>query len=187
MRIEDTNIKGLKIIEPDVFTDSRGSFFEALNLIKLKQKGILHRITQENQAYSYKGVLRGLHYQNPPYEQGKLVRCIMGKIQDVAVDIRKGSPTYGKYFSVILSDENNKQLWIPPGFAHGALTLSDISIMAYFCTKQYSEENSVSIKYDDKTLAIEWILDNIIVSENDKKGMSFNTLESKFKYIAEKD
>ena len=187
MKIEDTNIKGLKIIEPDVFYDSRGSFFEALNLIKLKQKGILHRIAQENQAYSYKGALRGLHYQNPPFEQGKLVRCIFGKIQSVAVDIRKGSPTYGKYFSVILSDENKKQLWIPLGFAHGALTLSDYSIMAYFCTKQYSEQYSVSIKYDDETLAIKWEIDKIIVSDKDKYAQSFANLDSKFIYTIEKD
>jgi len=187
MKIEDTNIKGLKIIEPDVFYDSRGSFFEALNLIKLSNMGILQKIAQENQTYSYKGVLRGLHYQNPPFEQGKLVRCIFGKIQDVAVDIRKGSPTYGKYFNIILSDENKKQIWIPPGFAHGALTLSDISIMAYFCTKQYSEKYSASINYNDETLDIEWEIDKIIVSEKDKNAQNFANLNSKFIYKAEKE
>lgn len=175
-------IEGIKLLKPKVHFDFRGHFLEAMNSQKLREIGITTSFVQENQAFSHRGVLRGLHYQQPPFAQGKLVRAICGSILDVAVDVREGSPSYGKHFKVILTEENQMQLWIPPGFAHGALTLSDTSIMAYFCTAPYSKESSVSIKHDDPFLGIDWEIEDIILADVDKNAPCLRDLESGFKY-----
>lgn len=169
-------------MKPRVFHDDRGYFLEAMNIQTLKNIGIDSDIVQENQAFSYKGVLRGLHFQRPPYAQGKLFRAIQGEILDVAVDVRIGSPTYGKHYKVVLSDENQYQVWIPPGFAHGALTVSETSIMAYYCTAPYSKEHSVSIRYNDPDLAIDWGLESFILTELDRNAPLLKEIDSGFTY-----
>ena len=131
MNFISTEIPDLYVVEPKVFSDERGYFFESFQEKDFLDMGINLRFTQDNQSLSSKGVLRGLHMQKPPYEQGKLVRVVKGSVLDVAVDIREGSPTYGKYFSIELSEENFRMLWIPPGFAHGFLTLRDNTIFTY--------------------------------------------------------
>ncbi len=177
MKITETNIEGLLIVEPNVYQDKRGYFLEALNVDKLKKGGIQFNVCQENQAYSHRGVLRGLHFQLEPFQQGKLVRAVFGDILDVAVDIRVGSPSFGQYVKIILTGDNNKQLWIPPGFAHGALTISEFSLMAYYCTAPYSQFSSRSIKYNDPELNIDWEMDKIIVSEQDESSYSFEKIK----------
>ena len=170
------------MIIPDVFSDDRGYFLEAMNIESLARVGIDATIVQENQAFSYRGVLRGLHFQKYPLAQGKLVRAIQGKILDVAVDVRIGSPTFGQHYKTVLSDENQHQLWIPPGFAHGALTLSETSIMAYYCTAPYSKEHSVSIRYNDPDLAIDWELESFILTELDRNAPLLKEIDSGFNY-----
>jgi dTDP-4-dehydrorhamnose 3,5-epimerase len=182
MKLSNTDIVDLVIMKPEVFVDQRGYFFEAMNTQKLKEFGITTSFVQENQAFSHRGVLRGLHYQKPPFAQGKLVRAIYGSILDIAVDVRVGSPTYGKHYKVLLTDENQMQLWIPPGFAHGALTLSPTSIMSYFCTAPYSKMDSVSIKHDDPFLGIDWEIEDIILADVDKHAPCLRDIESGFKY-----
>ena len=170
MEVIETPIDGLKLIKPAVHNDERGYFFEAFNLLKLKQIGIDEKFVQENQAFSKKGVLRGLHYQTAPFLQGKLVRAVYGEILDVAVDIRFNSPTYGKHYKTVLSHENNHFLWIPPGFAHGALTISEISLMAYYCTNYYAPDYRKSIVYNDEQLMIAWELKYLILTDDDIKA-----------------
>lgn len=155
---------------------------EAMNVETLASLGIGETIVQENQAYSLKGVLRGLHLQRPPFAQGKLIRAIQGEILDVAVDVRIGSPTFGQHYKTVLSDENQHQLWIPQGFAHGALTLSETSIMAYYCTAPYSKEHSVSIRYNDPDLAIDWELESFILTELDRNAPLLKEIDSGFNY-----
>ncbi len=165
------------MIIPDVFSDDRGYFLEAMNIESLAKVGIDATIVQENQAFSYRGVLRGLHFQ-----KYQLVRAIQGKILDVAVDVRIGSPTFGQHYKTVLSDENQHQLWIPPGFAHGALTLSETSIMAYYCTAPYSKEHSVSIRFDDPDLGIDWMLDHFILTEIDRHAPLLKEIDTGFIY-----
>lgn len=179
---ELTPIDGLYLVKPKVFPDERGYFLEAMNTETLKNIGIDSAFVQENQAFSYRGVLRGLHFQRPPYAQGKLIRAIQGKILDVAVDVRIGSPTFGQHYKTVLSDENQHQLWIPPGFAHGALTLSETSIMAYYCTAPYSKEHSVSIRFDDPDLGIDWMLDHFILTEIDRHAPLLKEIDTGFIY-----
>jgi len=161
------------LLRPKVFTDERGFFFEPYNMKMISKLLGIEHFVQENQAYSYKGVLRGLHFQVPPKAQGKLVRCLYGEILDVAVDLRPMSATFGKHYKVSLSHNNNSQLWIPPGFAHGALTVSDFSVMAYYCTELYSPENAHSIAYDDPHLAIDWEMEEIMVNARDRNAPAF--------------
>ncbi|TPG40104.1 dTDP-4-dehydrorhamnose 3,5-epimerase [Flavobacterium pectinovorum] len=170
MRIEKTFIKDLLIVEPIVFEDERGYFFEAYSKTKFRDLGIDIKFVQDNQSYSKKGTLRGLHYQNPPYAQTKLVRVLEGEIMDVAVDLRKDSPTYGKSFSVLLSAENKKQLLVPQGFAHGFSVLSDTASVMYKCDQFYNKESEGGIKFDDPSLSIDWgiSLEEAIVSEKDQ-------------------
>jgi dTDP-4-dehydrorhamnose 3,5-epimerase len=170
MRIEKTFIKDLLIVEPIVFEDERGYFFEAYSKTKFSDLGIDIKFVQDNQSYSKKGTLRGLHYQNPPYAQTKLVRVLEGEIMDVAVDLRKDSPTYGKSFSVLLSAENKKQLLVPQGFAHGFSVLSDTASVMYKCDQFYNKESEGGIKFDDPSLSIDWgiSLEEAIVSEKDQ-------------------
>jgi len=159
MKVIETKIPGLLIIEPRVFGDERGFFFESYNeKVFNEATGVSPRFVQDNHSKSVKGVLRGLHYQLPPKAQGKLVRVVQGEVFDVAVDIRKGSPTYGQWVGEVLSAENKKQLWIPPGFAHGFLTLSDTAEFLYKTTDYWSPEHERAILWNDATLKIDWPL-----------------------------
>lgn len=170
MKIEKSEIKDLVIIEPEVFGDERGFFFESYNKTKLKDLGINADFVQDNQSFSKKGTLRGLHYQNPPFAQTKLVRVLEGEIIDVAVDLRKDSPTYGKSYSVLLSATNKKQLLVPQGFAHGFSVISETASVMYKCDQFYNKASEGGIKYDDPSLNIDWgmNLDEAIVSEKDQ-------------------
>lgn len=180
MNIINTPLSGVMVIEPRVFHDERGYFFESYNDKEFK-KYISSDVSfkQDNQSKSSKGVLRGLHYQEAPFEQGKLVRCVSGEVFDVAVDIRTESPTYGEWFGVVLSGENNKQLWIPPGFAHGFLTLSEHAEFLYKTTEYYSPDHERCIKWDDVDLKIEWPSMEYIISEKDQRGSTFSSLNTK--------
>ncbi len=172
MEIIKTHISGLLVLEPTVFTDERGYFMETFREEWLPNV----RFVQENESLSTKGVLRGLHYQVAPYAQAKLVRCIKGKILDVAVDLRKSSPTFGQHYKIELSEENKKQLFIPRGFAHGFLTLEESTIISYKIDNAYCKEAEACIRFDDKDLSIDWGVDktSFILSEKDKKGIHFS-------------
>ncbi|WP_413999301.1 dTDP-4-dehydrorhamnose 3,5-epimerase [Flavobacterium sp. W1B] len=169
MRIEKTALKDLLIIIPVVYNDERGYFFEAYSKTKFEDLEIAIDFVQDNQSFSKKGTLRGLHYQNPPYAQTKLVRVLEGAIIDVAVDLRKDSATYGKAFSVLLSAENKKQLFVPQGFAHGFSVISETASVMYKCDQFYHKESEGGIRFDDPSLAIDWGIDvaDAIVSEKD--------------------
>lgn len=175
-----TDIPDIILIEPDVFEDNRGYFFESYNNNKLISLGIDQNFIQDNQSLSEKNVLRGLHFQCPPYEQGKLVRVIKGAVLDVAVDIRKGSAYYGQWVSKILSEKNKLMMWVPPGFAHGFLTLEPDTIFFYKCTNYYDKPSEGIIKWDDPEIGIEWNIDNPIISDRDKNGLSFKEFVSPF-------
>ena len=180
MNITKTDIQGLIIIEPQIFKDSRGCFFESWNAKKFKQLGISEDFVQDNQSVSSKGVLRGLHFQNPPYAQAKLVRVIEGSVLDVAVDLRKNSPTYGMHVSVILSEQNNKSFFIPKGFAHGFLSLEDNTVFNYKCSDYYNKESEGSLLWNDEDLKIDWQIDNPLVSEKDLQADLFKNFKTKF-------
>jgi dTDP-4-dehydrorhamnose 3,5-epimerase len=181
MNIIETGLSGLLLIEPKVFEDSRGYFFESYNIKTFKNYGIEMGFIQDNQSLSCKGTLRGLHFQNPPYGQVKLVRAVTGSIIDVAVDIRKDSKTYGQYYSVNLTSENKKMLYIPEGFAHGFLTLEDNTIVQYKCSNLYDKESEGGIIWDDPDIGIDWQLTiEPIISEKDKNNINFKNLNSKF-------
>ena len=180
MNITKTDIEGLIIIEPQIFKDSRGAFFESWNAKKFKKLGISEDFVQDNQSVSSKGVLRGLHFQNPPYAQAKLVRVIEGSVLDVAVDLRKNSPTYGKHVSVILSEQNNKSFFIPKGFAHGFLSLEDNTVFNYKCSDYYNKESEGSLLWNDEDLKIDWQIDNPLVSEKDLQADLFKNFKTKF-------
>ena len=180
MNITKTDIQGLIIIEPQIFKDSRGYFFESWNAKKFKQLGINEDFVQDNQSVSSKGVLRGLHFQNPPYAQAKLVRVIEGSVLDVAVDLRKNSSTYGKHVSVILSEQNNKSFFIPKGFAHGFLSLEDNTVFNYKCSDYYNKESEGSLLWNDEDLKIDWQIDNPLVSEKDLQADLFKNFKTKF-------
>lgn len=170
MQIERFEIEGLLLIKPRVFEDNRGYFFESFNKEEfLTHSGLDLDFVQDNESMSDKGVLRGLHLQAPPYEQGKLVRVVQGKVLDVAVDIRKKSPTYGKHHSVILSGENKYQFYIPPGFAHGFAVLENKTVFCYKCTGYYNQKSELSIKWNDADIKIDWRIKNPILSEKDEK------------------
>ena len=158
MKIIDSGIKDLYVIKPDIFSDDRGYFFESFNEKKFNEKFPHIKFCQDNESKSNFGVLRGLHFQLPPKAQTKLVRVIKGKVLDVAVDIRKGSPSFGKYFSIELSDENKKQLLIPRGFAHGFIVLSDYAVFLYKVDNYYDKTLDTGIIFNDKDLDIDWQL-----------------------------
>lgn len=168
MKISHTDIEGLLVLEPQIFNDSRGYFFESFSKSKFQEIGITEEFIQDNESCSQKGTIRGLHFQAPPFAQGKLVRVIQGAVLDVAVDIRRGSPTYGKHVSILLSSENKKQFWIPAGFAHGFQTLENNTIFAYKCTQGYNKESEGGLLWNDPLLAISWLPENNpIISEKD--------------------
>ncbi|MEO8253416.1 MAG: dTDP-4-dehydrorhamnose 3,5-epimerase [Flavobacterium sp.] len=182
MKITNTFIKDLVVVEPSIFEDSRGYFFEAYNKAKFYENGILYDFIQDNQSFSKRGVIRGLHLQINPFAQAKLVRVLEGEILDVAVDLRKNSPTYGQHFSVVLSAENKKQLMVPHGFAHGFSVLSETASVMYKVDQLYNKESERGIRYDDSTLAIDWQLDpsEVIVSEKDIILPSFADIDWEF-------
>jgi dTDP-4-dehydrorhamnose 3,5-epimerase len=180
LEINKTPIDGLLVIKPSVFKDTRGYFFEPYNKQRFFDAGITHEFVQDNQSYSHLGALRGLHFQAPPFEQGKLVRVITGAVLDVVVDIRKTSATYGQHYAVELTEENMLQFWIPPGFAHGFATLKDNTIFEYKCTNFYNKASEGGIIWNDPTLKINWGLQNPIVSDKDQLLKPINQLISPF-------
>ena len=180
MKAIETKIAGLLIIEPKVFGDERGFFFESYNEQAFNEAtGVSPRFVQDNHSKSVKGVLRGLHYQLPPKAQGKLVRVVQGEVFDVAVDIRKGSPTYGQWVGEVLSADNKKQLWIPPGFAHGFLTLSDTAEFLYKTTDYWSPAHERAILWNDATLGIDWPLNGLqpTLAAKDAAAVAFGAAE----------
>ncbi|MFG0875488.1 dTDP-4-dehydrorhamnose 3,5-epimerase [Aeromonas media] len=180
MNVIKTAIPDVLIFEPKVFGDERGFFFESFNH-KLFEEAVGYPVSfvQDNHSKSSKGVLRGLHYQLSPHAQGKLVRCVAGEVFDVAVDIRKSSPTFGQWVGVHLSGENKRQLWIPEGFAHGFLTLSNVADFLYKTTNYYARDSEASIYYDDDEIGVDWpLVTEITLSPKDKGALKFNT--SKF-------
>lgn len=180
MIIEKTFIEGLLVIKPKVFEDPRGYFFESFSQKTLETAGITEQFVQDNQSLSQKGVLRGLHLQKPPHAQGKLVRVIKGAVLDVAVDIRKGSPTYGKYYSIELNEQNKTMFWIPAGFAHGFLTLENDTIFHYKCTNYYNKESEASVLWNDKDIKVNWNISNPLLSEKDLTGTPLKDFVSPF-------
>ena len=180
MEIVKTSLEGLLVIKPKIFADDRGHFFESWSKAAFEKEGLDINFVQDNQSLSAKGVLRGLHFQNPPFAQGKLVSVIIGVVMDVAVDIRKNSVTYGQHFSVVLSGKNKTSFWIPPGFAHGFITLEDNTIFTYKCTGVYNKESEGSILWNDKDLNIDWGWDSPIVSDKDQDSPSFADLKTNF-------
>ena len=182
MKFIPTPIPDLFVIEPRVFGDHRGYFFESYNADAFAKAGIKADFIQDNESFSSAGVLRGLHFQAPPKAQGKLIRVQRGRVLDVAVDIRKGSPTYGKHFTIELTGENKKMLWIPPGFAHGFATLEDETVFLYKCTNTYAPEQEGSLLWSDETIGIDWGIDSPKLSEKDKIGPTFDSFESPFTY-----
>lgn len=181
LKIEPTYLEGCFILKPEVFTDHRGSFFESFNTrVFAEASGFMPDFVQENQSVSEKGVLRGLHFQKGAHAQAKLVRVIKGEVQDVVVDIRKESETFGKHFSIRLNDKTNHQLYIPGGFAHGFLCLTDEVIFSYKCDAYYHPESESGIIYNDPTLNIQWELpdEELILSERDENLIDFRSLFS---------
>jgi dTDP-4-dehydrorhamnose 3,5-epimerase len=182
MKLKHTTISDLYILEPTVIIDSRGYFFEAYNQNVLSDQGIHINFVQDNQSFSKRGTLRGLHYQNPPFAQTKLVRVLQGEIMDVVVDLRKESPTYGQHFTIKLSAENKKQLLIPHGFAHGFSVLSETAIVFYKCDQFYNKASEGGIRFDDPALNIDWGIDltTAIVSDKDLELPNFSDCNSGF-------
>lgn len=185
MKIEKTVIDGVLVIEPDVYADERGSFSELFQEERYQEVLGLSKnehFVQDNFSISRKGALRGLHYQAPPFGQGKLVSVLRGRVLDVAVDIRFGSPTFGQHVAVELSGDNHKQLWIPRGFAHGFVVLEDDTFFLYKCTGVYSKEYERGVLYSDAALGIEWGVDVPIVSEKDQKHPVLADIQKEFQY-----
>ena len=182
MITEKTKLDGVLIITPDVFPDDRGFFFESYNKKRYDDAGVSYTFVQDNFSRSTLGTIRGLHFQIGEAAQGKLCQAIVGRVLDVAVDIRRGSPTYGQYVSVELTDENHKQIWMPPGFAHGFSVLSEVAIFSYKCTALYSKADERTILYNDTDLNIDWKIKSPIVSEKDMKATEFKNLENYFNY-----
>ena len=187
MKKINTDIEGVYIIELDCFGDNRGWFMETYNKEKFHELGIDTVFVQDNMSYSFhKGTLRGLHYQKAPYSQAKLVRCTMGKVIDIAVDIRKGSPTYGKWTSCELSEDNKKMFYIPKGMAHGFLTITNDVVFQYKCDELYNKEAEGGIRYDDPTINIDWntLLNGLkpILSEKDKVAPTLEECNANFVY-----
>ncbi|NWF89798.1 MAG: dTDP-4-dehydrorhamnose 3,5-epimerase [Ignavibacteriaceae bacterium] len=182
MEITKANLNGILVIKPSVFEDSRGYFAETYHAARYREVGIDVDFVQDNVSVSKKNTLRGLHFQIPPKGQGKLCQVLKGSVLDVAVDIRSGSPTFGKYFSIELSDSNHLQLFIPQGFAHGFAVLSEEVIFHYKCTDFYSKQHERSIRFDDPKLGINWGVQNPIVSEKDLNAPLFKDIDMGLNY-----
>ena len=184
MEVIKTDIEGLVIIEPKVFKDARGYFFESFSQREFEEKVRKVNFVQDNESMSSYGVMRGLHFQRPPYTQSKLVRCVKGRVLDVAVDIRKGSPTYGKHVAVELSEDNHRQFFVPRGFAHGFAVLSDVAIFQYKCDNFYAPQADGGISIMDDTLGIDWQIpmDQALLSEKDINHLCLKDFDSPFDY-----
>lgn len=184
MNVIQTDIPGVVIIEPKIFGDERGYFFESWSQKEFDEKVRPIKFVQDNESKSHYGVLRGLHFQKGKYSQSKLVRVVKGKVLDVAVDIRKGSPTFGKHVKVELSEENHRQFFIPRGFAHGFAVLSEEAIFQYKCDNSYAPSEEGAIAWDDSALGINWMIpsDDIILSEKDKHHAALKDVEAIFDY-----
>ena len=184
MEIIKTDIEDVVIIEPRIFKDERGYFYESFSQREFDEKVRHVTFVQDNQSKSSYGVVRGLHFQKPPYTQSKLVRCIKGAVLDIAVDIRKGSPTFGKYVAVELTEENHRQLFVPRGFAHGFAVLSDEAVFQYKCDNYYNKESEGSIAWNDPALNIDWRIpeDRIILSEKDRHSKNIADADFLFDY-----
>ncbi len=180
MEIIKTKIPDLLIVKPAVFEDKRGYFFESYNKEKFLGQGVDQNFVQDNESKSMKGVLRGLHFQAPPFAQGKLVRVMKGAVLDVAVDIRKNSPTYGQWASIELTESNKMMYWVPPGFAHGFVTLEDNTVFFYKCTNMYNKASEGSIRWNDPDLNIDWGVADPILSEKDQVSPLFKDFVSPF-------
>ena len=184
MKAIKTAIEGVVIIEPRIFTDARGYFFESFSQKEFDEKVRPIRFVQDNESKSSYGVMRGLHFQQPPFSQSKLVRCVKGRVLDVAVDIRKGSPTYGQHVAVELTEDNHRQFFVPRGFAHGFAVLSETAIFQYKCDNFYAPEADGGISIKDESLGIEWQIpmENAILSEKDIKHICLEDFDSPFDY-----
>lgn len=184
MKVLKTAIEGLLIIEPTVFGDSRGYFFESFSQREFEEKVRKINFVQDNESMSSYGVMRGLHFQRPPFTQSKLVRCVRGKVLDVAVDIRKGSPTYGQHVTVELTEDNHRQFFVPRGFAHGFAVLSQTAVFQYKCDNFYSPQADGGINIKDDTLGIDWQIpmDRAILSDKDLKNPNLADFDSPFEY-----
>ena len=182
MKVIKTSLDGVVIIEPHVFLDSRGYFFESFSLREFEEKVQKINFVQDNESMSSYGVMRGLHFQKPPFTQSKLVRCVKGAVLDVAVDIRRGSPTYGEHVAVELTEKNHRQLFIPRGFAHGFAVLSDVAIFQYKCDNFYAPQADGGISIKDDSLGIDWIIpiQNAALSEKDTKHPLLKDFTSPF-------
>ena len=167
MKVIETSLPGVLIVEPDVFGDPRGFFMETYNEARYREAGLPHRFVQDNLSFSARGVLRGLHFQNPN-AQGKLLHVPRGEVFDVAVDIRAGSPTFGEWVGVTLSEEDHRQLWVPEGFAHGFQVTSENALLAYKCTAPYNREAEGALLWNDPEIAIEWPIEEPTLSERDR-------------------
>lgn len=182
MEVINTEIEGVVIVQPRIFRDSRGYFFESYSKREFDEKVRRVDFVQDNESCSTHGVMRGLHFQCPPYSQSKLVRCVKGAVLDVAVDIRKGSPTYGRHVAVELTEENRRQLFIPRGFAHGFAVLSDMAVFQYKCDNYYHPEAEGGISIRDKSIGIDWRIDDSqsVLSEKDLKHPLLKDFDSPF-------
>ena len=182
MKVQKTPIEGLLVIQPDVFEDQRGYFFESFSKSKYSDIGLDIEFVQDNISKSSHRTIRGLHYQIGEHAQGKLCQVLKGRVLDVAVDIRFGSPTFGMYYSTELSEENKRQFWIPPGFAHGFSVLSLEAVFMYKCTGLYDKESERTIIYNDKDLNIDWRVENPIISAKDVLGKFLKDIDKDFEY-----
>ena len=184
MEVIKTAIEGILIIEPKIFKDARGYFFEAFSQKVFDEKVMPIRFVQDNESMSSYGVIRGLHFQRPPFTQSKLVRCVKGRVLDVAVDIRKGSPTYGQHVAIELNEDNHRQVFIPRGFAHGFAVLSETAVFQYKCDNFYTPEADGGISIKDESLGIDWQIptENAILSEKDIKHLCLKDFDSPFDY-----
>lgn len=184
MNVIKTKIEDLLILEPTVFGDHRGYFFESFSQQEFDTKVVQTTFVQDNESKSKYGVLRGLHFQKPPYAQSKLVRVVEGKVWDVAVDIRKNSPTFGQYVGVELSSQNKRQFFIPKGFAHGFVVLSETAIFQYKCDNYYMPNSEGAIAWNDPQIDVDWKIDNrdIILSDKDTKNLPLNNIDTPFDY-----
>jgi dTDP-4-dehydrorhamnose 3,5-epimerase len=177
MKVTQAPLSGLLVIEPQIFGDSRGFFLETYSRERYRAAGIAEDLLQDNLSLSRRGVLRGLHFQNPA-PQGKLVTVLQGAVFDVAVDIRRSSPTFGKWYGATLSDENQKQMWIPPGFAHGFCVTSATALFTYKCSAYYAPENEHTIRYDDPAIAIPWPISDPQLSDKDRNAPGLAEMDS---------
>lgn len=180
MEVIDTKISGIQIIKPSIHKDQRGYFYESYNRETFLRQGIDQVFVQDNESLSARGVLRGLHFQRPPHAQGKLVRVIRGSVLDVVVDIRRNSPSYGEWESVVLTQDNKWMFWIPPGFAHGFVTLEENTIFSYKCTNVYNKASEGSIIWNDPDLNIDWKIDKPLLAEKDLNAPFFKNFKTPF-------